>query len=197
MYKNRLSLKSKKISPNTHPHLFIRRSEMPYEGRIKNVDHVCALLTESRFGTDFYYEPVPDFRDIPDSAPIDFCDLLFDSGDKTTTHHVSLSQGRKGRNTTCREFVLFRDANSQAGSLRSDNFSGTHEGISIFSPCPLCSLCSLWQKNSGTRESNFNFLCVLRVFVVKKSQGRKRQKPGLQGVCTSQGRIYVFYVSMW
>jgi len=97
MYKNRLSLQSKKISPNTHPHLFIRRSEMPYEERIKNVDHVCALLTESRFGTDFYYEPVPDFRDLPDAEPIDFCDLhgFTAKAQRAQSNTLDLPRGRR------------------------------------------------------------------------------------------------------
>jgi len=124
MYKNRFSLQSKKISPNTHPHLFIRRSEMPYEERIKNVDHVCALLTKSRFGTDFYYEPVPDFRDLPDSEPIDFCDLhgfntkpqsnTFDFPRGRRAFRVKHSQGRKGGNASVNE----RAFNSRDASVR-------------------------------------------------------------------------------
>jgi len=162
MYKNRLSLQSKKISPNTHPHLFIRRSEMPYEERIKNVDHVCALLTESRFGTDFYYEPVPGFRDIPDSAPIDFCDLhgfttnaqraqsnTFDFPHSRRASAVKHSQGRKGRNASMNERAYnSRDALVRTGSgsdwVLSGNISGTHGN---------CFLCASMVINSRARGS--------------------------------------------
>jgi len=46
MYEKRLPTKA----PNGHPQFYIRRSEIEFDPKVKYVEHVCAILLESRFG---------------------------------------------------------------------------------------------------------------------------------------------------
>ena len=77
MNKTRFSRTAQNINPNSHPHLFIRRSEIAFADTTF-VERVLAILIESRFGPGGEYEKLESPRDLPDFEPVLFSDLLDD-----------------------------------------------------------------------------------------------------------------------
>ncbi len=82
MYKDRFRPSPPKsnanISPNTHPQLFIRQCDIAYEReRVKQVEHVCRILIESRFGPDRtapFVIHISERHELDEMAFFDLCD---------------------------------------------------------------------------------------------------------------------------
>ena len=71
MYENRISHNKQ----NRHPQFFIRRSEIAFDPRAAYVEHVCAILIESRFGPGRVSPVVISLSDRPELEPAVFYDL--------------------------------------------------------------------------------------------------------------------------
>ena len=80
MYKYRINRQSPKITPNSHPQFFIRRSEFAFDPRVAYVESVCASLAESRFGPGRVLPVTVNWSDRSKLEPAVFSDLLDDGG---------------------------------------------------------------------------------------------------------------------
>ena len=78
MYKYRINRQSPKITPNSHPQFFIRRSEFAFDPRVAYVESVCASLAESRFGPGCVLPVTVNWSDRLENEPAVFFDLLDD-----------------------------------------------------------------------------------------------------------------------
>ena len=115
MYQNHIRRATPKITPNSHPQFFIRRSEITVDPRVTYIESVCASLVESRFGPGCVLPVSVNWSDRLELEPVPLSDLC-DDGELVSSYdlaHLSFL-GRK---------ILRR---TQDGCLRSDKFSGTH-----------------------------------------------------------------------
>ena len=80
MYQNHIRRTTPKITPNSHPQFFIRRSEIAFDPRVAYVESVCASLAESRFGPGRVLPVTVNWSDRLELEPTVFFDLLDDGG---------------------------------------------------------------------------------------------------------------------
>ena len=80
MYQNHIRRTTTKITPNTHPQFFIRRSEFAFDPRVAYVESVCASLVESRFGPGRVLPVTVNWSDRLELESAVFSDLLDDGG---------------------------------------------------------------------------------------------------------------------
>ena len=118
MNKNRFSRTTSNINPNSHPHLFIRNSEIAYAD-ITFIEHILAVLSESRVGPGSEYEYLESPRDLPELEPVLFSDLLDDD--------VTVSFWDARQNGHCRSQHVSKGGTRNAGRHACATFSGTHK----------------------------------------------------------------------
>ncbi len=90
MYQNRIH----RISPNSHPQFFIRRSEIAFDERLPFIESILETLLESRFGPGGVYQSVLRSSDHPDLEPAAFSDMLGDDTKGLSPFYSLPSLGR-------------------------------------------------------------------------------------------------------
>ncbi len=78
----------------SHLQFFIRRSEIPFDKRVRYIESVCQVLIESRFGPGRIAPVVIDLSDRPEIEPAVFYDLCED-GEMVPCYSMS-PHGRAG-----------------------------------------------------------------------------------------------------
>ena len=111
MYQNHIRRTTPKITPNSHPQFFIRRSDIAFDPRVAYVESVCASLAESRFGPGRAEPVVIDLSGCPEFDPALFCDLC-DDVELLSDYDL--------------EHLSFLGRIRQMACPCSDKFSGTH-----------------------------------------------------------------------
>src|SRR4051794_13185152 len=86
----------KTTGPHGHPQFYIPRSDIEFDPRAKFVEHVCAVLIESRFGPGRTSNLIINLTDRPGVEPV-FFDLSDNGPNGRLTPCYTLSpQGRAG-----------------------------------------------------------------------------------------------------